>query len=281
MIDLKNISFAYRKGKPVFEDLSVHLEKGHIYGLLGKNGAGKTTLLRLICGLNFIQGGTAEVSGFNPAMRHPDLLKQIYLLQEDPFVPRLTIKKYVRSYAPYYENFNFEQFDEYMHLFEIESKDAFLNQLSLGQKKKVMICFALAANTDMLFMDEPTNGLDIPSKTIFRKLLAMAANDDRLIIVSTHQVRDLHSLIDALVIVNEGKMLLNATIQDIGDKLCFLAPGDTVTDEPVLYCEENIRGNIIVAENIYHRESKVDIELLFNTVMMNKKRTRELFNSNC
>ena len=128
-------------------------------------------------------------------------------------------------------------------------------------------------------MDEPTNGLDIPSKTIFRKIMSMAANDERLILISTHQVRDLHSIIDAVVILDNGHILLNAKAEEITDKLCFKIVDENGTDEPILFCEDNIRGNIVVTENIHHIETKLDIELLFNAVMMNKQRINELFNA--
>lgn len=279
MIQLENINFSYNKRKNVFEDLSLRIGSGHVYGLLGKNGVGKTTLLRLISGLNFAQSGQIRTLDLNPAYRPAELLKRIYLLQEEPFAPRISISNFVKSNAPFYEYFNQNQFDEYLHLFEIDSQEMRMDRMSLGQKKKVHISFALAANTDILLMDEPTNGLDIPSKTQFRKMLSMATSDDRLILISTHQVRDLQNLIDALVIVDEGRILLNATESEITDKLCFRISSETETDEPLLFFEENIRGNIMVTENIHHLDSKMDIELLFNTAMLNKKRISELFNT--
>jgi len=154
-----------------------------------------------------------------------------------------------------------------------------LTLLSHGQRKKVIISFALATNTKILFMDEPTNGLDIPSKATFRKIMSLASNNERMILISTHQVRDLQSVIDAVVILDNGRILLNALNSEITDKLCFRVLDENGTNEPILYCEENIRGNVVVSENIHHIETNVDIELLFNAVMMNKQRINELFNA--
>lgn len=279
MISLQNINFSYHKGKSLFNNLNLSLEGGHVYGLFGKNGAGKSSLLKIISGLRFAQEGEAMTLGEKAPLRKVSMMKDLYFLQEEIFVPAISIRNFVKCYAPFYENFDHEQFEEYLHFFEIESQEDRLTLLSHGQRKKVIISFALATNTKILLMDEPTNGLDIPSKAAFRKIMSMAANDERLILISTHQVRDLQSLIDAVVILDNGQILLNASADEIIDKLCFKITDDSGTDEPILYCEENIRGNIVVTENIHHIETKLDIELLFNTVVMNKKRINELFNA--
>ncbi len=279
MIQLQNINFSYSKDRMLFNDLNLSLEGGHVYGLFGKNGAGKTTLLKIMSGLRFIQSGNVTTLGENATLRKAEMMKDIYFLQEEVFVPALSIRNFVKCYAPFYENFDKEQFEEYLHLFEIESQEDKLTALSHGQRKKVIISFALATNTKILLMDEPTNGLDIPSKAAFRKIMSMAANDERLILISTHQVRDLHSLIDAVVILDNGHILLNAMAEEITDKLCFKILDENGTDEPILYREDNIRGDIVVTENIHHIETNLDIELLFNAVMMNKNRINELFNA--
>ncbi len=279
MIQLQNINFSYSKDRMLFNNLNLSLEGGHVYGLFGKNGAGKTTLLKIMSGLRFIQSGNVTTLGENAALRKAEMMKDIYFLQEEVFVPALSIRNFVKCYAPFYENFDKEQFEEYLHLFEIESQEDKLTALSHGQRKKVIISFALATNTKILLMDEPTNGLDIPSKAAFRKIMSMAANNERLILISTHQVRDLHSLIDAVVILDNGHILLNAMAEEITDKLCFKILDENGTDEPILYREDNIRGDIVVTENIHHIETNLDIELLFNAVMMNKNRINELFNA--
>lgn len=279
MIQIQNINFSYSKDRMLFNNLNLSLEGGHVYGLFGKNGAGKTTLLKIMSGLRFIQSGNVTTLGENAALRKAEMMKDIYFLQEEVFVPALSIRNFVKCYAPFYENFDKEQFEEYLHLFEIESQEDKLTALSHGQRKKVIISFALATNTKILLMDEPTNGLDIPSKAAFRKIMSMAANNERLILISTHQVRDLHSLIDAVVILDNGHILLNAMAEEITDKLCFKILDENGTDEPILYREDNIRGDIVVTENIHHIETNLDIELLFNAVMMNKNRINELFNA--
>ena len=279
MIELKNISFGYKKKNILFKDVDLEMSSGHIYGLLGKNGAGKTTLLKITSGLLFAKNGEIKTLGFNPAHRKVEMLQNMYFLGEEIYIPPLTVKEFVKVYAPFYPNFSREEFDTYLKQFEVESQEVKMQKLSHGQKKKVLICFGLAANTKILLMDEPTNGLDIPSKSIFRKLMASAVDDTRLVIISTHQVRDLHSLIDTVVILDNGNILLNHSVEEITNKLVFKAVEQPSDEENILYMEDNIRGKLIVAENTLHQDSPLDIELLFNAIISNKSKIKEIFNS--
>jgi ABC-2 type transport system ATP-binding protein len=278
MIELKNISFGYTKKYILFNELELELPPGHIYGLLGKNGAGKTTLLKIMSGLLFAKSGEVKTLGFNPAQRKVGMLQDIYFLGEEMYIPALTIKDFVRAYSPFYPKFDREQFDSFLQQFEVEAQEAKLQKLSHGQKKKVLICFGLATNTHILLMDEPTNGLDIPSKSIFRKLMASAVDESRLVIISTHQVRDLHSLIDAVVILDNGAILVNHSVEEITNRLVFKAVEQVPSDDSILYMEDNIRGSLIVAENKRHEDSKLDIELLFNATIANKEKVKKVFN---
>ena len=278
MITLTNIDFGYSKKRLLFENLTLELTCGHIYGLLGKNGAGKTTLLKLISGLRFITNGSALVLSENPALRKPKMLQELSFLPEELYTPALKVKEFVRAYSPFYPNFNHQQFQEFLTTFEIPNQEEKIDKMSFGQKKKVMIAFSLACNTKILIMDEPTNALDIPSKAIFRKIMASVATEDRIVIISTHQVRDLHSLIDAIIILDSGKIILNESAETITEKLAFEVIEDAENDTSVLYEEDNVRGKLVVRENTHQKETKLDIELLFNAVMLNKEKIQHIFN---
>lgn len=277
LITIKDLNFQYAKNAPLLSNFSLDLEAGHIYGLLGKNGEGKSTLLKLISGLVFAQGGSIDVMGFKPQLRHPNMLQDIYFLPEDLYQTSLSIEKYEQAYAPYYPHFNANQFNQLLTEFEIDSKKASLSKLSHGQKKKVMIAFGLATNTKLLLLDEPTNGLDIPSKAQFRRMVASAMNRERCLIISTHQVRDLDGLIDNITIMDHHKISFNETVEDIKKKLTFKLGNRTDTDESIIYTEETIQGFCQVKENLTGEETKVDIELLFNALMTNKIRIQALF----
>ena len=278
MITLKEIDFGYSKKRLLFENLTLELSRGHIYGLLGKNGAGKTTLLKLISGLRFITNGSALVLHENPALRKPKMLQEIFFLAEELYTPALKIKEFISAYAPFYPHFNEAQFQEYLNIFEISNQEERLDKISFGQKKKVIIAFSLACNTKILIMDEPTNALDIPSKAIFRKVMASVATEERIVIISTHQVRDLHSLIDSIIILDSGKIILNESVETITEKLAFEVIEETENAADVLYEEDNLRGKLAVRENSSQKETKLDIELLFNAVMSNKEKIQHIFN---
>jgi ABC-2 type transport system ATP-binding protein len=256
----------------------LELSRGHIYGLLGKNGAGKTTLLKLISGLRFISNGSALVLNENPALRKPNMLQELYFLPEELYTPALKVQAFIKAYAPFYPNFNHAQFQEYLNVFEIPYHNLKIDKMSFGEKKKVMIAFALACNTKIVIMDEPTNALDIPSKAIFRKLMASVAAENRIVIISTHQVRDLHSLIDAIIILDSGKIILNESAETITQKLSFEIIEDPANATHILYEEDHVRGKLAVCENANAKDTKLDIELLFHAVMLNKAKIQQIFN---
>lgn len=278
MIEIKNVDFAYKKRQKLFTDLNLDLNGGHIYGLLGKNGAGKTTLLKIIAGLLFPQKGKTTVLGFKAEFRKPEMLSDLYFLPEEMYAPNLNAKQLVKVYAPFYPNFNNEQFELFLQEFDLVNENGLINKLSHGQKKKILIAFALACNTKLLMMDEPTNGLDIPSKSTFRRIMASIATEDRLILISTHQVRDLHSLIDSVIVLDNGEIVVNETDERITEKLCFQVVDEKIDEKEVLYSEDHLQGVAIVTENTENLDSKLDLELFFNAVMYNKSRIKEIFN---
>lgn len=277
MIQLQNIQFGYVLRKNIFNDVTLTMEPGHIYGLLGKNGAGKTTLLKIMSGLRFPTQGEVTILGKNASLREAEVLQDLYFLQEEMYVPHLTIENFEKAFAPFYPHFNHEQFIEYLHEFEMDGLNQYMDKFSHGQKKKALIAFALATNTKILIMDEPTNGLDIPSKSTFRKLMAAAADETRLVIISTHQVRDLHSLIDMVSILDRGRMVLNASTDEITEKLLFDVDDMKSAGGQVFYTEETPRGNYQVKENVNHVDSNLDLELLFNAAIMNPEEIANLF----
>jgi ABC-2 type transport system ATP-binding protein len=277
MIDINQVDFSYGKRTKLLSNLSLQLEAGRIHGLLGKNGEGKSTLLKLISGLVFPQAGSLDVMGFVPGKRYPEMLQQIFFLPEE--LPQLTlsIANYEKVYAPFYPEFNSEQFDAYLKEFDVENKHAKINKLSHGQKKKVMIAFGLATNTKLLLMDEPTNGLDIPSKGQFRRMVASAIDDSRCLIISTHQVHDLDSLIDNIIIMEKHEIVFNQTLETIGQKLLFRVADRNDKSEHVLYSEDTLRGLYQVCRNEGDEDTKVDIELLFNAVLNNTTEIKKIF----
>ena len=277
MIEIKDLTFGYKRNKPVLQNVNLELKQGYIHGLLGKNGIGKTTLLKLIAGLQFPDKGTIKVNEFVPSQRKVAFLSNTFFLSEDLYDSKLTIEKFLKVNSVFYPDFSKENFLSYLTDFEIEDIKQRLDKLSYGTRKKVLIAFGLACRCKLMLLDEPTNGLDIPSKSQFRKVMLRAMTDESCIIISTHQVRDLHNLIDSVLILDQTNVLLNATSAEICDKIYFGLTDKMPVNEKLLYSEDSLGGLQIVKENTEHRESNLDIELLFNAVFSNKTRFKELF----
>jgi ABC-2 type transport system ATP-binding protein len=275
MIHLTDVSFGYRKQKQVLHCVSLDVKPGIIYGLLGKNGEGKTTLLNIMCGLLFPDSGSCRVFDEAPEKRKVAFLQKIFILPEELNLPDVTVSDYIKMYAPFYPSFSNERLEACVESFGLEMNDA-VRRLSLGQKKKVAITLALAANTPVLFMDEPTNGLDIPSKSIFRKLLGSFVREEQSIIISTHQVRDLESLIDAVIILDNKEIVFNKSLDEISDKLNFRT---IEANEQVLYSELSPLGKMGVVRNDTGEKSQVSLELLFNAAISSKETIKQIFNA--
>ena len=276
MIELKDVDFAYSKNTyRVISNMNLSMQKGHIYGLLGKNGVGKTTLLKLLSGLLYADIGTINVMKDDASKRQPSMLQKLFLVPDDIKLLRVTPYQYAKLYGKYYPNFKDEDFIAFLRDFEVNPRMK-LNTMSFGQRKKMYLSFAFACNTDILMMDEPTNGLDIPSKHVFRKILSAFDLTDKLIIISTHMVKDISQLIDAILILDNDSMLMNATANEISKKLLFkeIIPGD----RPI-YSEKTIHGEWGIVENYTNEESAIDIEMLFNAVLLNKELITKIFNS--
>ena len=266
MIEVSNISFKYPGQKNlVFDDFSLTLEQDNIYGLLGKNGTGKSTLLYLISGLLRPKGGKVLYEGVETRKRKPETLQEIFIVPEEFDLPAMSLNDYVKINRPFYPRFSTQVLEDCLKDFELTT-DIKLNALSMGQKKKVFMAFALATNTKVMLMDEPTNGLDIPSKSQFRKVVAQYMSDDRTLIISTHQVHDVESLLDHILILSPQKLLLDASVADIQEKYTFeyRSPAEM---EDALYAEPSLQGNAVIApRKADSAETQVNLELLFNAV---------------
>ena len=275
MITFKELSFSYSRKKEVLDRINLEVGSGHICGLLGKNGEGKTTLLNLLSGQIFPDQGSCLVLEEIPSERNARFLQQIFLLPEEISMPEVTAIEYIKMYAAFYPTFRDDICKACVESFEINLSDR-LSKMSQGQRKKVAITLALAAHTPLLLMDEPTNGLDIPSKATFRRLVASLIDDNQTVIISTHQVRDLESLIDTVLILDQRQILLNKTLNEIGEKLYF---GPLLPEEKALYSEPTPQGTIGVTAREDKEETAVSLELLFNAAITYPKEIQRIMNS--
>ena len=279
MLQVENISFSYGRRKPeVLSDFSFSLEKGRVYGLLGKNGVGKSTLLYLMCGLLTPKHGRVLYHGVDTRRRLPETLRDVFLVPEEFDLPAVSLVQFVELNSPFYPNFSKEDMMTYLHLFEMDW-NIHLGGLSMGQKKKVFMSFALATHTSLLLMDEPTNGLDIMAKSQFRKFIASGMSDERTIVISTHQVRDIDNVLDHVVIMNNSRVLLDESIARVTERLAFVESDSPALAEEALYKQPSVQGNSLLLPNREGVETKLNLELLFGAVLADPEKIKELFHS--
>ena len=274
MIEISNLSFSYG-AKRVLENISLKVSEGNIYGLLGENGVGKTTLLTLLCGLKKPEAGTITVDGRNPFNREPSLLADQFYLPDEVIPVHARALDFAKEHGVFWPRFDLEKFRTILSEFEVEPEQR-MDAMSAGQLKKAWVSFALACNAKYYYLDEPTNGLDIPSKAQFRKAVTKYTSEESALIISTHQVRDLENIIDPIIILDNRAVLVNASVQAITDKLFFdygteLNPGS-------LYLEQTPGGCIQVYPNTSGEESKVNVEAFFNAVHAHKDLVHSMFN---
>jgi ABC-2 type transport system ATP-binding protein len=275
MISMQDISFSYRS-KQLFSQLDLFLPDGGICGLLGKNGAGKTSLLKLMSGLLFPQKGALVVGDETPSRRSPEFLEDLFFIPEEFRFPPVTPEKYMWLYAPFYPGFDPAMYRGFLEQFEVDRR-LNLHQSSYGQRKKCLIAFGLASNCRLILLDEPTNGLDIPSKRQFRRLLASVLTEARLFVIATHQVRDLESLIDPVVILDNGKIIFNHSLEEISKHLRVEIMQTLPETDAVLYSEKNIGGIKAVLADSGQADGFIDLETLFNTVIENPDQVASVF----
>ena len=265
MIHFQNLSFSY--SQKVLNEVYTKFEKGHIYGLLGPNGAGKTTLLKLACGILGAKKGTVTLEGSNTSLRKPETLSKIFFLPEHPVATIDKINTFASEYGSFYPTFDYAQFKELMKVMRLDINSKF-STLSTGESKKAFIAFALALNTPYLLLDEPTNGLDITSKGEFRQIISRYMNDERCIIIATHQIKEIAKLLDHIVILKEKSIAVDSSIEELQRSYrcgtAQKAPADA------LYSEECINGYNYIAHKETSEESNIDIELLFNYINLKK-----------
>lgn len=279
MITVENLSFLYRKSKrAVLHDFSLSLEKGRVYGLLGKNGAGKSTLLYLMSGLLTPKSGKVVYHDVDVRRRLPITLQDMFLVPEEFDLPPVSLISYIELNSPFYPRFSKEDMVKYLHYFEMDI-NIDLGALSMGQKKKVFMSFALATNTSLLLMDEPTNGLDIPGKSQFRKFIASGMTDDKTILISTHQVRDIDKVLDHVLIMDNNRVLLNESTMSICDKLFFTESENRELLQSSLFSTPSIQGNFSLLPNESGEDSEINLELLFNATLAVPERISALFHS--
>lgn len=261
MVELKNVSFGYNPNKNVIEDLSLNLEEGRFYGLLGKNGTGKTTLMKIISGILFSKEGYVNIDGNNPGDRKLETLQEIFMMPADFTFPKMSLEKYVYLYSSFYPKFNKDILDDCLDNFEINKKITSINKLSLGEKHKISVSLAISFGTKLILFDEAANGMDIPTRKMFRKMLMKHIKEDQTVVLSTHVVQDIENLLTDIIVLRKGQKTFISSLDDIRSKYSF---GIQSNEEGAIYSEPCAEGYRVICNNTNNDDTEVSLELLFN-----------------
>lgn len=275
MIHVQDLCFGYsRRGEPLFGKLNLQLPAGTLCGLLGANGAGKSTLLRILSGLSFPRSGSCRVLGHEPRSREPQFLSQVFLLPEEFELPAIRAGSYAVRFGSLYPQFDTALFDRLLDELQVPQQQR-LNTLSQGQKKKFLLAFGLATQARLLILDEPTNGLDIPGKSLFRRVLIDHFDPERSFLISTHQVHDLQGLIDSVMVLAQGRILLHETVETLESRLAVSV--ETESPEDALYAERSLEGFKVIRENSGAAASRLDLEMMYGLATTDPDKVRQLF----
>ncbi len=269
MVTLDNIDFSYHRSVSFFRDVNLELKKGQVYGLLGRNGTGKTTLLKLISSQLRPQRGGCFVCGFNSKARSLEMLRSFFYVPETFRLPAMRLKGFVDTYGCFYPNFNEVNFYTWIEKAGFDKRQK-LSNMSLGQCKRVILMFALATEVPLLLLDEPLSGLDISTKSLVKKMLVESMNEERLIVISTHQIHDIQYLIDHLIVMEKANILYNRSIEDIVAAFSVVQRGVGVLEEDSVYMEEGFGDRtFLVPRRADDRSDTIDLELLFKASVAN------------
>ena len=281
MIEVKNLKFGYSKNQPaVFDNFSIRFDDGKIYGLLGKNGTGKSTLLYLLCGLLRPQKGEVRYNGIDVTLRQPSVLSEMFIVPEVIETPDRTIAKYARELSKFYPRFDHDFLNFCIKEFELEA-DKSMMQMSMGQRKKAYVSIALSTRPRLMLMDEPSNGLDIPSKSQFRKVIAAGADEGATVIISTHQAHDIENLIDHISIIDNSRLLIDTSAENIAERLSLRVQPMGAPTDGAIFIQPVLGGYAVVypSDKAPENSFPLDLETLFNAVLSAPQQFSQILNT--
>jgi ABC-2 type transport system ATP-binding protein len=213
------------------DGLSIHVDRGECFGLLGPNGAGKTTTIEILEGLLEADAGDVEILGLHWATHERELRQRLGVqLQETQLAEKLTVEETLLLFRSFFVRGR--TIDELLRIVELESKRrSWVGKLSGGQKQRLAVACALVGDPDLLFLDEPTTGLDPQSRRQLWELLKHFRAEGGTIVLTTHYMDEAETLCDRVAIVDQGKVIKEGTPRDL---IATLAAPRVVTHEGTL-----------------------------------------------
>ena len=235
-LSCKNIVKTYGK-KDVLHNLSLNLEKGKIYGLIGRNGAGKTTLLSILSGQNPATTGEITLDG-KPVWENQEVLDQICFSRElNPMngngANAMKVKDYLKAASVYMPGWDKEMEARLVEEFELDVNKR-INKLSKGMMSMVTIIVALASKAEFTLLDEPVAGLDVVMReSFYRILLEEFAESGRTFVISTHIIEEAADVFEEVIMIDKGHIILKENTQDLLDRACHVSGKEEDVDRAV------------------------------------------------
>lgn len=226
VISARNLSKRY-KGKPAVDSISFDIPAGRIVGLIGPNGSGKTTTLKAALGLVPYEG-ELKVLGKNPRTERDELMHDVCFIADVAVLPRwLKVKDAVDFVAGVHPRFDRKKAEAYIAHTKL-TPDMKVKQMSKGMIVQLHLALVMAIDAKLLVLDEPTLGLDILyRKQFYQNLLEDYFDEQKTIVVTTHQVEEIEHILTDLVFIREGKIVLSASMDEVGERFCeVMVPAD-------------------------------------------------------
>ena len=248
--------------KLVLENIDLSVSKGEVIGLIGPNGAGKTTLLKSILGLAPFDG-ELSVLGLNPQASRKSLMQRVSFIADTAILPSwIRVSEAIEFISNTHPNFNKEKACSYLESTNI-SLDAKVRELSKGMITKTHLSIIMAIDSELLVLDEPTLGLDIVKrKEFYQQLLGDYFDDEKTIIITTHQVEEIENILTRAVFINDGRIILDESTESIEDHYFEVQVEEQHLDKAQamnpIYSTKGIRG----ANYIFRSESPESLSAL-------------------
>ena len=284
MIRLNDLTIGYGH-RILLQHASATIPAGELVALVGRNGTGKSTLLRAIAGLGERLGGEIRLDGHSLETLSPQQLATTvsFVTTERVRIPNLRCEDVVALGRAPYTNWigRVQEQDKAIveRSLELVGMAAFagktMDRMSDGECQRVMIARALAQDTPIILLDEPTNGLDITSRQALKRIISRSMDDESTLLISTHQAHDFENLLDHLVILGKGEILLNRSLDEISNRLLF-ARTDILPAESI-YSEQDLAGHFSILPNEDGEENTPDIELLYKAVLQQPEKIKSMF----
>lgn len=211
MLEFENIVKKYN-GRNVLDDFSAKFEKGRVYTLVSPNGHGKTTLMKIACNLVKYDSGICKING--KAVSPQTNASVSYMPAENYFYKNMNTEDIGKYYQSFYKDFDMKKYKKLIKFMDLGMKMKPF-EMSTGMCAKLKVCLAVSRNSDIMMLDEPLNGIDIIARDMIIQAIIKAVSDEACVIISTHIFDEIESVADSIVMIKEGKNILQGDLEDI------------------------------------------------------------------